>query len=340
MSIISARHDNNTGNVAYSGTSMAAPHVAGAAALLLHSNPKWTPKQVRDRIVTTGIAGAVHDSKAGSVDRLLTVGSVTQARSAYGFKAKSNGKFVTAASTKKALVNNGKSLGTAQRYDFVNAGNGLVALRSKSTGRYVIAPSKGTKPLIASHKTIVTAGKFQIINHTDGTISLKAKINGKYVTAPKSGKSSLKASAKSVGTSQKFTIDAPAPVVSIKSLASGKYVVAGSKPLIASSKSVTKSAKFEIVTRGYGLFGLKALANGKYVTTPSYGKKPLIANKKSVGYWELFAFYDYFADGTVTVLGGDDKLVSAGTAGNKQLIANKSLSAKPGKGEKFIFSIV
>ena len=131
MSIISARHDNNTGNVAYSGTSMAAPHVAGAAALLLHSNPKWTPKQVRDRIVTTGIAGAVHDSKAGSVDRLLTVGSVTQARSAYGFKAKSNGKFVTAASTKKALVNNGKSLGTAQRYDFVNAGNGLVALRSQ-----------------------------------------------------------------------------------------------------------------------------------------------------------------------------------------------------------------
>ena len=76
-------------------------------------------------------------------------------------------------------------------------------------------------------------------------------------------------------------------MVSIKSLASGKYVVAGSKPLIASSKSVTKSAKFEIVTRGYGLFGLKALANGKYVTTPSYGKKPLIANKKSVGYLEL-----------------------------------------------------
>ena len=40
------------------------------------------------------------------------------------------------------------------------------------------------------------------------------------------------------------------------------------------------------------------------------------------------------------MLGGDDKLVPTSTAGNKQLIANKSLSAKPGKGEKFIFSIV
>ncbi|WP_341718229.1 S8 family serine peptidase [Micromonospora sp. FIMYZ51] len=337
VSIVSARHNSTTGSVGENGTSMAAPHVAGAAALLLHSYPTWTPKQVRDRIVTTGIAGAVYDPK-GSMDRLLTVGSVTQARSAYGFKAKSNGKFVTAASTKKALVNNGKSLGTAQRYDIVNAGSGLVALRSKSTGRYVVAPSKGKKPLIASHKKIVTAGKFTIVNHTDGTVSLKAKANGKYVTAPKSGKSSLKASKTSIGTSEKFTVDAPPPVVSIRSLANNKYVVAGSKPLKATSKSVTKSTKFQIVNRGDGFFGLKALANNKYVTTPSKGKKPLIANKKSVGYWEEFAFFWYYGDGTVSLLGGANKLVTAGSAGTKQLIASKSLSSTPGKGEKFTFS--
>ncbi|MER5457351.1 S8 family serine peptidase [Micromonospora sp. NPDC002389] len=337
--IVSARHDSNTAATAFSGTSMAAPHVAGAAALLLHSNPTWKPKQVRDRIVTTGIAGAVYDSKAGSIDRLLTVGSVTQARSAYGFKANSNGRFVTAASTKKALVNNGKSLGTAQRYDIVNAGSGLVALRSKSTGRYVVAPSKGTKPLIASHKKIVTAGKFQIINHTDGSISLKARVNGKYVTAPKSGKSSLKASKTSIGTTEKFTVDAPAPVISLRSLANGKYVVAGSKPLVASSKSVTKAAKFQIAPAGGTWFSLKALANGKYVTTPGYGEKPLIASKKSVGTWEKFGFWDYYADGTVTVVNRDYSVVSAGSTGNKKLIANKDPYAKHGKGEKFTFSV-
>ncbi|MBL6277097.1 S8 family serine peptidase [Micromonospora fiedleri] len=342
VSIVSARHDSNTGSVGYSGTSMAAPHVAGAAALLLHSNPSWTPKQVRDRIVTTGIAGAVYDTK-GSIDRMLTVGSVTSSRSGFAFKAKSNGKFVTAASTKKALVNNGKSLGTAQRYDFVNAGSGLIALRSKNTGRYVVAPSKGTKPLIASHKTIVTSAKFQIINHTDGTVSLKAKINGKYVTAPKSGTSSLKASKTSIGSSEKFNIEAPAPVISIKSKANGKYVVAGSKPLIASSSKVTKSAKFQIVNIGDGFFGLKALANGKYVTAASKGTKPLIASAKSRGVWESFDFLDYNGDGTVFFRASDNQAVSAGSAGTKQLISNKNIKwfefeLGLGKGEKFTVS--
>ncbi|AEB47955.1 MULTISPECIES: S8 family serine peptidase [Micromonospora] len=342
VSIVSARHDSNTGSVGYSGTSMAAPHVAGAAALLLHANPTWKPKQVRDRIVTTGVAGAVYDTK-GSIDRMLTVGSITPTRSGFGFKAKSNGKFVTAASTKKALVNNGKSLGTAQRYDFVNAGSGLIALRSKSTGRYVVAPSNGTKPLIASHKTIVKSAKFQIINHADGTVSLKSKINGKYVTAPKSGTSTLKASKTSIGSSEKFNIEAPAPVISIKSKASGKYVVAGSKPLIASSSKVTKSAKFQIVNIGDGFFGLKALANGKYVTAASKGTKPLIASAKSRGVWESFDFLDYNGDGTVFFRASDNQAVSAGSAGTKQLISNKNIKwfdfeLGLGKGEKFTVS--
>ena len=37
-----------------SGTSMAAPHVAGAAAVLLQRHPTWTPAQVKSALVTTG----------------------------------------------------------------------------------------------------------------------------------------------------------------------------------------------------------------------------------------------------------------------------------------------
>ncbi|MFF1613425.1 S8 family serine peptidase [Amycolatopsis sp. NPDC058278] len=56
-----------------SGTSESAPHVAGAAALLLSRNPGWTPAQVRDHLVTHATPGVVADAGAGSPNLLLRV---------------------------------------------------------------------------------------------------------------------------------------------------------------------------------------------------------------------------------------------------------------------------
>lgn len=54
-----------TGLAQWSGTSMAAPHVSGAAALYLEDNPEATPAQVRDALITTGDTTPCVDTTAG-----------------------------------------------------------------------------------------------------------------------------------------------------------------------------------------------------------------------------------------------------------------------------------
>ena len=55
-----------------SGTSMAAPHVAGAAALVLDASPGLSPSQVRNLLVKNATASKVKNAK-GSANRLLFV---------------------------------------------------------------------------------------------------------------------------------------------------------------------------------------------------------------------------------------------------------------------------
>ena len=70
-SITSAWHTSNTATATLSGTSMASPHVAGAAALFLQTSPSATPAQVAQAIVALTTPGVVTGPGTGSANRLL-----------------------------------------------------------------------------------------------------------------------------------------------------------------------------------------------------------------------------------------------------------------------------
>ncbi|SCF30686.1 Peptidase inhibitor I9 [Micromonospora viridifaciens] len=68
--------DWSTGDTAtntISGTSMATPHVAGAAALVLGTYPSYTPSQVASYLTTNATASKVTNPGTGSPNRLLFV---------------------------------------------------------------------------------------------------------------------------------------------------------------------------------------------------------------------------------------------------------------------------
>ncbi|MET7967384.1 S8 family peptidase [Micromonospora sp. NPDC005305] len=72
-SIVSAYRTSDTASSTLSGTSMASPHVAGAAALVLGANPSYTPAQVASYLTTNATTGKVTNPGSGSPNRLLFV---------------------------------------------------------------------------------------------------------------------------------------------------------------------------------------------------------------------------------------------------------------------------
>jgi subtilisin family serine protease len=70
-----------SGNIRFFGTSAAAPHAAGVAALVLSANPNLTPNQVRNALtgaaVDLGTPGSDHTFGAGRIDAFAAVQLVT-----------------------------------------------------------------------------------------------------------------------------------------------------------------------------------------------------------------------------------------------------------------------
>jgi len=76
VSITSDWYSSNTATNTISGTSMATPHVTGAAALYLSANPTATPAEVALALSTNATPDAISSVPAGTVNLLLYTGFI------------------------------------------------------------------------------------------------------------------------------------------------------------------------------------------------------------------------------------------------------------------------
>ena len=100
-SITSAYIGSNTATAILTGTSMASPHVAGAAALYLQGNPTATPAQVAAALTNNATSGVITSLPAATTNKLLYtgfIGTVNQPPTAT-ISAPANGASVLAGTT-------------------------------------------------------------------------------------------------------------------------------------------------------------------------------------------------------------------------------------------------
>ncbi|PUB31934.1 subtilisin-like proprotein convertase family protein [Promicromonospora sp. AC04] len=114
-SITSAWYDTDTATNTINGTSMAAPHVTGAAALYLAADPARTPAQVSAAVLDAATPGVVSGAGAGSPNLLLYTGNVPPPTRDFAVSLDPAEGIVQAGSSATTTVSTSTTLGDPQQ---------------------------------------------------------------------------------------------------------------------------------------------------------------------------------------------------------------------------------
>jgi subtilisin family serine protease len=321
--ITSASNADDTGSRTLDGTSTAAPHVTGAAALILAAHPEYKPAQVRDAIVDGANTGLIAQPGVGSPNKLLYRGSTPA--TTIQLRSRANGLVVTTGGgSTAALAADRPAAGLWEQFDVIDAGDGWVGLRARINGMYVTAESAGAGSLIANRPVIGIWEKFKLVSNVDGSVSLLANANGQYVTTG-GGAAALVANRTAIGLWEEFDrVDLPS-LMYFRSTVLGTYVTTGggASPLVADRDDGGPWEVFDVVDVGGGYVALRAGVNGLYVTDHGGSTTALAADRPVWGEWEKFAIV-YQADGSMGLRAKiNNNFVTTGNSTTVPLYANR-----------------
>ncbi|MEV0713427.1 S8 family serine peptidase [Asanoa sp. NPDC050611] len=185
VNITSAWYSSNTATNTISGTSMATPHVAGVAALVLSANPGWSNQQVRDYLVNNATPNVVTNPGTGTPNRLLfVVNDGTPPANDFAVSVSPASGSVTAGSAATASVSTSTTSGSAQSVSLTASGlpSGATASFSPAT-----VTSGGSSTMTISTSASTPSGTYAVSVNGTGASGTRSATYSLTVTGGTGG---------------------------------------------------------------------------------------------------------------------------------------------------------
>lgn len=136
---------------------------------------------------------------------MLAVPTVAQAATRrVAVRSRANNRYLTGRLT--SVVADATSVGSAQQFDVIDIGTGVVAFKSVATGAYVSAENYGNAVLSAQRPEPRSWETFRLVAQSDGSTAIRAEINQRWVSAENAGSGALIANRSAVGDWERFTL--------------------------------------------------------------------------------------------------------------------------------------